>query len=201
MALFGSFLKMKITLNEIADIKIGFTFRTSIEDQVEGNIRILQIRDMRAHTLIQSDILKLPKTVWEGRGEPPILQRGDVVLTARGENTRAAWLDCDEPVIASSQLFIIRLKRADILPAYLCWFLNNAEASRRHFEANSTGASMSALNKATVSSLPIHVVPLALQQQILAIQDVADQEINVLDQLKVNRQQMLKALFKTLLEK
>jgi restriction endonuclease S subunit len=44
-------------------------------------------------------------------------------------------------------------------------------------------------------------VPLALQQQILAIQDVADQEINVLDQLKVNRQQMLKALFKTLLEK
>ena len=200
MALFGSFLKMKITLNEIADIKIGFTFRTSIEDQVEGNIRILQIRDMRAHTLIQSDILKLPKTVWEGRGDPPILQRGDVVLTARGENTRAAWLDCDEPVIASSQLFIIRLKRADILPAYLCWFLNNAEASRRHFEANSTGASMSALNKA-VSSWPIHVVPLALQQQILAIQDVADQEINVLDQLKVNRQQMLKALFKTLLEK
>jgi restriction endonuclease S subunit len=60
---------------------------------------------------------------------------------------------------------------------------------------------MSALNKATVSSLPIHVVPLALQQQILAIQDVADQEINVLDQLKTNRQQMLKALFKTLLEK
>ena len=200
MALFGLFLKMKITLNEIADIKSGFTFRTSIEDQADGNIRILQIKDMRGHTLIQSDILKLPKTVWEGRGEPPILQRGDVVLTARGENTRAAWLDCDEPVIASSQLFIIRLKRADILPAYLCWFLNNAQASRKHFEANSTGASMSALNKA-VSSWPIHVVPLALQQQILAIQDVADQEINVLDQLKVNRQQMLKALFKTLLEK
>ena len=137
MALFGSFLKMKITLDKIADIKSGFTFRTSIEDQVEGNIRILQIRDMRAHTLIQSDILKLPKTVWEGRGDPPILQRGDVLLTARGENTRAAWLDCDEPVIASSHLFIIRLKRADILPAYLCWFLNNAEAPRKYFEANS----------------------------------------------------------------
>ena len=201
MALFGSFLKMKITLDKIADIKSGFTFRTSIEDQVEGDIRILQIKDMRAHTLIQSDILKLPKTVWEGRGDPPILQRGDVLLTARGENTRAAWLDCDEPVIASSQLFIIRPKQAEILPAYLCWFLNNAEAPRKYFEANSTGSSMSALNKATVSSWPIHVVPLALQQQILAIQDVADQEINVLDQLKKNRQQMLKALFKTLLEK
>lgn len=201
MALFGWFLKMKITLNEIADIKSGFTFRTSIEDQVEGNIRILQIKDMRGHTLIQSDVLKLPKTVWEGRGEPPILQRGDVVLTARGENTRAAWLDCDEPMIASSQLFIIRPKQTDILPAYLCWFLNNAEAPRKYFEANSTGSSMSALNKATVSALPIHVVPLALQQQILAIQDIADQEINVLDQLKKNRQQMLKALFKTLLEK
>lgn len=60
---------------------------------------------------------------------------------------------------------------------------------------------MPALNKVTVSALPIHVVPLALQQQILAIQDIADQEINVLDQLKKNRQQMLKALFKTLLEK
>ena len=107
MALFGSFLKMKITLNEIADIKSGFTFRTSIEDQVEGNIRILQIRDMRAHTLIQSDILKLPKTVWEGRGEPPILQRGDVVLTARGEKNRAAWFDCDEPMIASSHLLFV----------------------------------------------------------------------------------------------
>ena len=85
MALFEWFLKMKITLNEIADIKSGFTFRTSIEDQVEGNVRILQIKDMRGHTLIQSDVLKLPKTVWEGRGEPPILQRGDVLLTARGE--------------------------------------------------------------------------------------------------------------------
>lgn len=191
---------MKITLNEIADIKSGFTFRTSIEGQAEGNIHILQIRDMRGHTLTQPDILQLPRTVWDGRGEPPILQRGDVVLTARGENTRAAWLDCDEPVIASSQLFIIRLKRADILPAYLCWFLNSAAVSRKHFEAHSTGASMSALNKATVSSLPIHVVPLVLQQQILAIQDVADQEINVLEQLKTNRQQMLKALFKTLLE-
>jgi hypothetical protein len=39
---------MKITLNEIADIKSGFTFRTSIEDQADGNIRILQIKDMRA---------------------------------------------------------------------------------------------------------------------------------------------------------
>lgn len=201
MALFEWFLKMKITLNEIADIKSGFTFRTSIEDQVEGNIHILQIKDMRGHTLIQSDVLKLPKTVWEGRGEPPILQRGDVVLTARGENIRAAWIDCDEPVIVSSQLFIIRPKQAKILPAYLCWFLNNAEASRKHFEANLTGSSMPALNKVTVSALPIHVVPLALQQQILAIQDIADQEINVLDQLKKNRQQMLKALFKTLLEK
>ena len=63
MALFEWFLKMKITLNEIADIKSGFTFRTSIEDQVEGNVRILQIKDMRGHTLIQSDVLKLPKTV------------------------------------------------------------------------------------------------------------------------------------------
>ncbi len=201
MALFEWFLKMKMTLNEIADIKSGFTFRTSIEDQTDGNIRILQIKDMRCNRLIQSDVLMLPKVVWEGRGEPPILQRGDVVLTARGENTRAAWLDCDEPMIASSQLFIIRPKQAKILPAYLCWFLNNAEASRKHFEANLTGSSMPALNKVTVSALPIHVVPLALQQQILAIQDIADQEINVLDQLKKNRQQMLKALFKTLLEK
>ena len=104
-------------------------------------------------------------------------------------------------MIASSQLFIIRPKQTDILPAYLCWFLNNAEAPRKYFEANSTGSSMPALNKVTVSALPIHVVPLALQQQILAIQDIADQEINVLDQLKKNRQQMLKALFKTLLEK
>ena len=201
MALFGSFLKMKITLNEIADIKSGFTFRTSIEDQLEGNIRILQIKDICAHTRIHSDVLKLSKMVWEGRGEPPILQRGDVLLTARGEKNRAAWFDCDEPMIASSQLFIIRPKQTDILPAYLCWFLNNAEAPRKYFEANSTGSSMSALNKATVSALPIHVVPLALQQQILAIQDIADQEISVLDQLKKNRQQMLKALFKTLLEK
>lgn len=147
-------------LNTIADIRAGHTFRGRIDEDPAGNIPVLQIKDLKDQAILTAD--HLPRINWLGAKAATTARAGDILLPARGEYYRASVLRGGEPVIATSQLFILRLTSKDITPEYLSWYMNQRVA-QNYFLTHRSGTSMPMLNKQNLSALPIAVPPLATQ--------------------------------------
>ncbi|WP_241084822.1 restriction endonuclease subunit S [Candidatus Vondammii sp. HM_W22] len=184
-------------LNTIAGIRAGHTFRGKINEDPEGNLPVLQIRDLKDRAMLTAD--QLPRIRWQGAKEAATVQPGDILLPARGEYYRASILLGDEPVVATSQLFVLRLTSQQIMPEYLNWYLNQSVA-QHYFLIHRSGSGMPMLNKQSLGALPVAVPPMATQEKIVSVQRCWEQEQRLTKQLLANRQQMLNGIFQQLLE-
>lgn len=194
---------MRTTLQSLADIRTGYTFRGKIVPDSQGNVRVLQIKDIKGWPAVHARNLTLTK--FEDAEAVQPLHVGDVVLPARGEYYQATLFgpgppdSADEPVIATSQLWVIRVKDNSVSPPYLCWYLNQS-ATRQKFLSRLSGSNILMLNKEGLSTLPIAVPSLETQLKIVTLQYLWEQEKKVTQQLLVNREKMLSGIFGRLLE-
>ena len=128
-------LKRFIKLSDLAEIRTGFTFREKVEEVESGNAYVLQIKDIRniatdtcGYTLF-ADVL--PQIDWQGK-DNAIVSPESVLLPCRGEYLKAHYfvghLDQSKalPLIVSSQ-FLILMPNQNVLPEYLCWYLNQPQ--------------------------------------------------------------------------
>jgi hypothetical protein len=187
---------MRKPLQAIADIRAGYTFRGKIEEDSQGDVYVLQIKDIKGcGGKFPAD---LPRIHWVGAGQPPVLAAGDIVMPARGEYYEAVVADGTLPVVPTSQLFVLHVRNEAVIPEYLCWFLNQS-VTRSYFEANRMGTNMPMLTKQVLGELVV-VVPLEKQHRIVALQRLWEQEKRVTEELLRNQETMLKGIFKKLLE-
>lgn len=188
-------------LNKLADIRAGHTFRGRIVEDPSGNIPVVQIKDLKDQTRLAAD--QLPRMNWPGGKTADrsvaTVHPGDILLPARGEYYQASMLGGNEPVIATNQLFVLRLTSKAITPEYLSWYINQSTA-QKYFLTHRGGTSIPMLNKQSLGALPVVVPPLAIQEKILVIQRCWEEEKRVTEQLLTNRENMLKGVFQRLLE-
>lgn len=185
-------------LENLANIRTGFTFRGSVEDCAEGTIKVLQIKDVRGRTVV--DTTKLDRILWETKSAPPTLEINEVVIVSRGDRNYAALFTSKDCVVPSSQLFVITVTNSNVLPAFLVWYFNYSEAAQKYFSEHQSGTSISTISKSALLEMPIQVPTLLVQQKIIEIQKLADLEQQVTQELHNNRAQMLRGIFKQLLE-
>lgn len=185
------------TLETLTDIRSGYTLRGRLEDDLQGDIRVLQIRDLVSGTPLVDQTL--PRIHWHGARRPPLLMAGDIVLPGRGERYPAMHIEQSGKRIASGQLFVIRPKSDAISPAYLCWYLNQP-AAQRHILTCCTGSSIPMLGIDSLGALPVPVPSLETQRKIVALQRLWEQEKQLTEQLLHNRETMLASIFQHLLE-
>ncbi|WP_177421021.1 restriction endonuclease subunit S [endosymbiont of Lamellibrachia barhami] len=192
---------MRKPLNTIANIRAGYTFRGRVNEDPTGNIPVLQIKDLKDRVMLTGD--QLPRINWpdtkRAAKEAATVQPGEILLPARGEYYRASILLGDEPVIATSQLFVLRLTSKKITPEYLNWYLNQSTA-QHYFQTHRSGTSMPMLNKQSLGALPVAIPPLSTQEKIVSVQRCWEQEQQLTKQLLANREQMLNGIFQQLLE-
>lgn len=188
---------MRKPLQAIADIRTGHTFRGKLPEDPQGDVRVLQIKDIKGHAARLPDTL--PRIRWQGSGPPPLLAAGDIVLPSRGEYYEAVMADGKTPVVATSQLFVLRVHNKAVTPEFLCWYLNQP-AARNYFHANRTGSNISMLSRHTLGVLPVVVPPLETQHKIVGLQRLWERERHITEQLLHNRETLLKGVFQHLLE-
>ncbi|MEG2268401.1 MAG: hypothetical protein RSC68_29255, partial [Acinetobacter sp.] len=99
-------------LEYLANIRTGFTFRGSVEDCAEGNIKVLQIKDVRGRTVV--DTTNLDRIFWENKSAPPTLENDEVVIVSRGDRNYAALFTSEDCVVPSSQLFVITATNSNV---------------------------------------------------------------------------------------
>ena len=188
---------MRKPLGNLAEIRVGHSFRSRIEDDPQGDIRVLQIRDVKAGTGIQPE--SLPRVAWSVAEKPSLLKSGDVVLPSRGDRYDAALIRSNAPMLASGQLYIVRPSHSGLTPEYLCWYLNQPE-SRSYILKNRAGTGIPTLSRAVLGDLSVPVPSLETQHKIVELQQLWEKEQFLTRQLLSNRQNMLDSMFSQLLE-
>lgn len=184
-----------IKLDQLADVRSGYTFRGALEHDPSGDVRILQIKDLRQSGAIEP--ATLITITWDARTAPPFLQQGDIAVIARGDSNKAALYEGEQPIVATSQFFIVSVKRLDVLPAYLCWMINLPQSQR---SLERSGSSIQAINKASLQDMTIPLPSLATQQKLIGLQQLWDKEDQLIARLQTNREQMLQGIYQHLIK-
>jgi len=195
-----------ISLGQIADIRSGFTFRGKIEELSKGNAFVVQIKDIRQRQDMTGvdllDVKQMPQIQWDGRAKT-LVTPNTVLLPARGGYFRAAYTGAETsalPVVASSQVILIRPRSAKVTAEFLCWSLNQPRMQRYLEDIASQGSSIPMLSTAAARALKLDIPSLATQHKILHLNRIWAQEQQLTRDLLNNRERMLQGMFLQLLK-
>lgn len=182
---------MQLLLDEIADVRIGLTLRgtdAAKRTVVEG-----------PHYLRISDLSESGKLdISETHPIDPLLdadhrhrvKAGDIVLANRGSRMTAVLIPENLDAVASSQLFVIRLKSPTILTTFLHAFLN-LQSIQEHLRSHARGTYVQTLSISILRSLQIPLLPLETQHKIASLSELADEERRLVLELSQKRSQFL----------
>src|SRR5882672_6459210 len=190
-------LTMRKPLHTLADIRIGHSFRGGITNDPAGDVRVLQIKDIKGQDAL--DASGLPRIVWESSSAPPLLAAGDVVIAGRGEHHHAAIADGHDKIVPTSLFLVLRVRGKTVAPEYLRWYLNQP-AARIYFHENRNGSNIQLLSKQALGELPVAVPSMQAQQEIVALHRLSQDERRLTEQLLRNREMMLSGIWQRLLE-
>lgn len=145
-------------------------------DGGDGNACVLAIRDIV--TRWPPDYDQLPKVdADEGQLADRLLE-GDILLPGRGSSYPARlFLGAAKPVFSAGQVFVIRA-RNDVLPTYLCWYLNRTDVQAGITQLLA-GSAIQALNKSSLLRIEVAVPPLEDQQAIAELQLLAGDRLRL----------------------
>lgn len=159
----------RMKLGNLFVILSGYAFRTAIESELEGNLCILQARDIRPNEPV-SDLSCLLRVSLDLRSRQALLQEDDVILVNRGIGAggfkATLYKGHADKVIASSSLLILRAKNDQLVPEYLS-NLFNSELGQNMLARIATGSSIQTLLRRDLSELEIPLPDLATQNLII----------------------------------
>ncbi len=190
---------MIMKLHDVADIKTGITFRNRLLDNLDGEVEVIQMRDINSDLTISDRLVRISNEQIKAKH---FLQPGQLILLAKGKYTKACMIGAaDKRRVISSAFFSIRIKPTQkVLPEYLQWFLNLPQ-SEAYFRSNASGTSMFSLPMSVLKNLEIAVPPLEVQERIVHLVSDREQEkatLTVLEEKKDSylQQVMLHEVYK-----
>ena len=159
--------KPKKILSEIAEVASG----VYLQAEPYGDVSYLQIKDL----LSASSEKAVSKVTLSPKNERYLLEKGDLLFAGKGTTYLCKVFDLDTPAIASTTLYIIRLTSKDILPDYLCWYLNQPSVMAL-MKAQQVGTGTPLIHKQVVENIEIPVPGIDTQRQIVELAKLQTRE-------------------------
>lgn len=187
---------MKKRIRDIAEIRTGYQFRGKVEAADDANVAVIQIKDIDDRLKLQIQDL-LPVNL--DNPEPYMVRQGDVLFLSRGHRQYATLVS--EPVrntVATGYFFILRPDEYVIRSDFLAWSINQPEFqdALRPF---TRGTHMPLVSKADFQDLTIRLPTMAVQDRILALQQLIDRERELTTALQLKRGKLVDAISQELL--
>lgn len=180
-------------------ISSGFSFRNKIENDENGDLLVVQLKDLREGYSVIGDNLTRVSSALVGRNYT--LEKGDTLFIAKGSNNYALEFDLNLPnVIASSAFFVLRPDTATVAPGYLAWYLNQGDA-QRYFKQNTAGTYIPNINMGTVENMSIQIPPMEIQMKIVAIDRLRKREHLLQEEIARKNDVVIQAILSQLLKK
>lgn len=185
-------------ISDIAQIQSGILFKEGIKSSFEGNVRIIQLKDIDAKgNLNTSDLQQSDVAVWEAK----CVRQGDVIFKAKTNHPVAAVIKEDlKNTIVTAHYFILRIKGSDVLPGYLAWYLNQKPA-QMYFDKHAGGSRIQVINMQTLGNLSIAIPSLEVQKKIVSLYDLHQREEALIDLLKEKKRLFMENQLLSIVEK
>jgi restriction endonuclease S subunit len=168
----------KITIQEFAKIQSGVFLTTA----PQGEIAYMQIKDLLADTP-EKTASRIP---YSPKLEKHFLRKGDLLFAGKGTSNLCRVVDFEQPAIASTTFYIIRIGDGDILPEYLCWYLSQPKTLAT-IKAGQVGTSTPLIRKQLLENLEIAIPDLKTQQQIVELAKLQRKEEELLKAITEKR--------------
>jgi len=185
----------EVKLCDITDIRLGHPFRGTVKQYDNGDVHVVQVRNTEATGEINQRWMV--ETILSTKKQPDWLQNGDVLFVAKGAKHYSVLVDrVLDRTVCSPHFFVVRLKpefKDLILPAFLCWQLNQQPA-QRYFKAKAEGSNYLSIRRQILENVPIKVLSPKKQRQLADMHRCGIKEQKVLQKLIKNRQKQLDAI-------
>lgn len=153
-------------LKEISEVILGYTFRSTLEKQIDGDVLVLQARNISEDIIITNG--HLMRTELGNNRTSAFVKNNDVILSSRG-NFKSGVVQADaENIVAASSVYILRLKTGEVLPEYLAIYLNS-DFAQKQIKEKITGVVINSLLRRNVEELEIIIPTLEAQKKVISI--------------------------------
>ena len=187
-----TYTNLKKKISEIAEVVSGVYLLTA----PYGEVAYLQIKDL----LSESPEKTASKVTLSPKNERYLLAKGDLLFAGKGTTYLCKVFDLDIPAIASTTLYIIRLTSKDILPDYLCWYLNQPSVMAV-MKTQQVGTGTPLIHKQVVEDFEIPVPDLDTQQCIVELAKLQIREKELYQAIAEKRQLITNQLIMNKLNK
>lgn len=174
-----------VKIGKFAEVISGYTFRTGVETSRNGTHYLVQAKDLHDGTIILEKSLE--KIDIDSKNISAELKENDVIFSSRGF-FKAAYISFNEPAIASSSVFVIRVKDKNIFNKYIALYLNSPKI-QFEISKQSFGSSIKLLKKSDVENLEIQIPELKTQKLIVDLyENIEKQNQLLIESVKINDQ-------------
>lgn len=173
-------------LSDLAEVQMGYPFRSRVEHDPRGTVAVVQMKDMDDAGLLHAD--GAIRVVLPPGKDHHLLRPGDLLFRSRGRSNGAALVaeGIGVSVLAAPMLLIRPHK---VLPAYLCWYLN-APATQAQLSALSEGTSVRMISAEALKALDVPLPSPSVQQRIVQAAALADREQSLMARIATLRQRL-----------
>ncbi len=183
---------MLCRLKDIALVQMGISFRSRIEPETDGNVAVIQMRDLTEDNKLGHCNLIIVKM--NGLNDRHLVKRKDFIFRSRGKTTTATIINTEiGSVVVAAPLLRVRVTSKHVLPEYLCWFVNQSSA-QAFLHSRATGTAMTVIGKSALDDLEIPLPSLETQERIVALADLSDEEQRLMRDLAEQKEKLVKGI-------
>jgi len=181
---------LRIILKKLANIQVGYSFRSCLEVSEGGEVAVIQMKDLKGDNTVDCD--GLVKTDFDTVKEHHLVQIGDLVLRSRGNvTTTAILLKYPGKAVVAAPLLRIRIKKPEkILPEYLNWYISQRDA-QIFLTSRAKGTVQKMISKQVIEDLEIVLPSLEKQKNIIELVKLSAREQTLLHMISDKRRRYI----------
>lgn len=161
-------------LKNIAEIYSGHLIPRKVNDDPNGNVRYIQMKDIDVECNV--DVSKLSRVFIKKSIDGKCLLKNDILFKAKSNSNFACVIKKNfDNLIASAHFFTIRIKSNIIVPEYLAWFINQKN-TQRFLKINSSGSTISVVTKKQLGELKVSIPSINNQEKIIKLDNLRKKE-------------------------
>ena len=161
-------------MSQISNITPGYTFRKSIEENKDGDISVLQAKNIVSNQDVQN-VDGYIKISSETIRSPYYLEYNDVLIISRsstpGYFRSTVFTSENKKVISSSSVHVLRIKDITVLPKYISLYLNSLEGQKLVLENASGGSYLKTILIKNLMEIEIPIPSIQIQKTIIALSE------------------------------
>ena len=166
-------MKLKVL---VAGISTGYTFREKVHDDPEGDLWVVQMRDVYSNTpyIRRDEMIRINSNSIRSAS---YLQPRDILIASRGYRFQAISVGEElTQTIASSAFLVVRCNPTKLHPNYLAWYLNQPNHHQRLLSVSTTTSGLFVLRKQELENFDIQVPSIDEQQKIGQLAKLLERE-------------------------